>query len=107
MIYETLAAIADYNNNLKFDLTSTELEANETLVAYRDRDGSVDKITRSGSLTIPEETLTINGVVVSNSKVDVLDDWLVAIQNKTPRTVVDNELAPDSLSKGVITSFSV
>jgi hypothetical protein len=107
MIFETLAAMADWNNNRKHDLTTTQSQANATLVGFRDRDGSVDQITNSGSLTLSNEVLTINGQTINNDKAGVYDEYLVALQNKTPRKVLEDTLSPDVLSEGVVRSGTV
>jgi hypothetical protein len=98
MIYETLAAMADYSGNEKFDFTSTTTEAKAVLDDLRDGNtgGLVDFATASGSLTMANEVLTIGSRTITNDKTAVMDDYIVGMQDKTPRKVLEDNIDPAS-----------
>jgi hypothetical protein len=81
MIFETLAAMADYNNNLKFDNDASLSECAETI-------GDLEEV---GKLNTNSDTTTMN---LSNGKTRVttnikyLSDtyFIHALQHKTPRS---------------------
>ena len=73
MIFETLAAMADYQNNKAFDFNVDAAEAKTVLSDVRN-------------------TLTVAGVAKTHEPLDYLNQHIVGILNKTPRKIVeDNE----------------
>ena len=97
MIYETLAAMADWLDNRRFDFGSSEAQVKAVLDDFRggNVDNVVDDVTNSGTLTLSNEVLTIDGTTLTNDKNSRLDDYLVGMQDKTPRKVLEDNIAPD------------
>jgi hypothetical protein len=91
MIFETLAAMADYANNRGFDFSSDAAQA-KTVLEDATNAGTktvIEDITAGGTIQIEDETLT----VASTDKVNNQNDWynqhLVGLQQKTPRSIVE------------------
>ena len=82
MILTTLAAMADYANNGKYDHSATQAE----ILA------KMQEMTAAGKLTAVEETLTIGSQTV---KVRTSEGFAIAaeaIQNKTSEQIVAGEI---------------
>lgn len=93
MIFETLAAMADYADDKKFNFSSTAAQAKATLVDVKSTGAKVvvNSITASGTMPYSNETLTVAGVVKVNNQGDWYNQHMVGLQNKTPRKVVEAE----------------
>ena len=91
MIFETLAAMADYADDKKFNLSSTAAQAKTVLTDARNTGTKtvIDEMTKAGVLTITSETLTVGGVTKTHEPLDYLNQHIVGIQNKTPRKTVE------------------
>ena len=97
MIYETLAAMADWLDDRRHDFQSSNVQAKTVLDDFRDgnANGVVDAVTNSGSLFIPNETLTVgNKFIMNNDKTAVLDDHITGIQGRTSRKELEDNIAP-------------
>lgn len=92
-IYETLAAMADYADDKKFNFSSDAAQAKTVLVDV-DNEGTktvIDDVTKAGVMDIANETLTVGGVEKVNNQFNNLNQHVAGIQAKTPRkTVEDN-----------------
>jgi len=96
MILDTLAAMADKLDDEKYNFSSTAAQAKTVLDDFRDgnADGVVDTISGSGTLNVENETLTVGSATVTNDKSATLDNWIVGLQNKTPRKVLEDQISP-------------
>ena len=100
MIFETLAAQADWLNDRSHNFNSSEAQAKTVLDDYRDgnADGVVNDVTNGGTLFIENEVLTIGSRTITNDKTAVYDNYLVGMQDKTPRKVLEDDIDPDKFS---------
>lgn len=92
MIFETLAAMADYADDKKFNLSSTPVQAKATLVDVKNSTTAktvVAPMTVSGVMQFSNETLVVGGVTKVNNQGDWFNQHLVGLQKKTPRKVVE------------------
>lgn len=94
MIFETLAAMADYADDQKFNFSSDAAQAKNVITDARNTGTKtvIDEMTKGGVLTVTSETITVAGVAKTHEPLDYLNQHILGIQNKTPRkTVEDNE----------------
>lgn len=82
MIFETLAAIAEWNNNLKFDNNATREQCETTQTDLHD----------AGKLPLMTETLTWDSDSKTVSEATKYSHYIYAIQKKTPRSVIESDL---------------
>ena len=86
MIFDTLAAMADYRNNLKFDLTATTAECKTEMLLKN----------AAGQFTMKDETLTVDGRTVTVNDANKLQYILRGLLVKTPLQTLNANLAPYS-----------
>jgi len=95
MIFDTISALADYRNNLKFDNNATR-EQCEAVVLELSR--------------AQHETLTVGQKRLLNNEIDKYSYWVDGIQHKTSRTelepYVSNESSSSSMSAASNSSSS-
>ncbi len=84
MIFETLAAMSDYNDNLKFD--------NSPNVAY-DK-ATMQALSTAGKLPLKSETLRVGNKILTNSEADKYKYFVDGIINRTPMAIVQENMAP-------------
>jgi hypothetical protein len=91
MIFETLAAMADYVDDKKFNYSSDAAGAKTVLTDAKNTGAKtvIDGFTASGVLTVTSETLTIGGVERTNDPLNHLNQHITGIQDKTPRATVE------------------
>ncbi len=91
MIFETLAAMADWQNDKKFDLDADAAQAKSVLTDARNTGTKtvIEEMTTSGVMTVTSETITINGSSRTHDPLNYLNQHIAGIQNKTPRKTVD------------------
>jgi hypothetical protein len=91
MIFETLAAMADWENDKKFNLNADAAQAKSILTDARNTGAKtvIQEMTTSGVMTVTTETITINGVSRTNDPLNYLNQHIAGIQGKTPRKTVD------------------
>lgn len=91
MIFETLAAMADYADNKAFDLNSTAAECKSTLedVTNTGTKAVIQSMTTSGTMNVTNEVLTVGGVTKTNNQNDWFNQHMVGLQQKQPRKVVE------------------
>jgi hypothetical protein len=82
MILSTLAAMADYANNKKFDLGATQEEILAT----------INQLAADGKLTVVSEKLTIGSKVVMGRTGQVFALAAEAVQNKTSEQVISDDV---------------
>ncbi len=82
MIFDTLAAMADYRNNLKFDLTATTAECRAELVLKND----------AGSLTLKTETLSVDSISKNVADKDKIKYFMRGMLAKTPLQSLDADM---------------
>lgn len=90
-IFETLAAMADYADDRKINLSSTSTQVKNVLIDV-DNTGLktvIDEMTKSGTMKVVNETLTVGGVEKVNNQLNNLNQHIVGIQGKTPRKTVE------------------
>lgn len=91
MIFETLAAMADYADNKGFDFSSNAAQA-KTVLEDATNAGTktvIGDMTQSGTIQIEDETLTINTTAKTSNQNDWYNQHLVGLQQKSPRSVVE------------------
>jgi len=87
MIYDTLAAIADYNNNHRIDNDASVYEIKEEM----------DSLAEDGKMTNSDDIYTMN---LSNGKTRYImglktyaeSYFIDAIQHKTPRSEIESDM---------------
>ena len=84
MIFETLAAMADYNDNKKFDNSPNVAYDKATMLA----------LSVAGKLTLKSETLTVGSKTLNNSESDKYKFFVDGIMNRTPMATVQENMAP-------------
>jgi len=91
MIFETLAAMADYADDKEFDFSSTAAQAKTVLedATSVEAKAVIGDMTQSGTIQIENETLTINTTVKTSNQNDWYNQHLVGLQQKSPRSVVE------------------
>jgi len=89
MIFDTLSALADYRNNLKFDNNATMEQCEEVVL----------ELSRA-----QHETLTIGQKHLLNNEIDKYSYWVDGIQHKTSRTDLEPYVSNESSSSS--SSFS-
>jgi len=84
MIFDTLAAMADYNNNNKFDTSATQEECKTVL----------ENKNSAGLLTLADGTVRVDSLAAKTvSDADKYAIFAYAILNKTPRSSIEADLA--------------
>ena len=91
MIFETLAAMADWENDKKFNLNADAAQAKTILEDARNTGTKtvIDEMTKSGVMTVTTETITVGGVTKTNDPLNYLNQHIAGIQSKAPRKTVD------------------
>jgi hypothetical protein len=91
MIFETLAAMADYADDKKFNFSSSAAQAKATLEDVKSVAAKVvvGDVTKSGVMQYSNETLTVGGVVKVNNQGNWFNQHMIGLQKKTPRKVVE------------------
>ena len=91
MIFDTIAAMAQWNNNKKFDFqaSATLCRANLVDVANTGTKTVINDQTISGVMGVTNETLTINGVAKVNAQYDWFSQHIRGLETKAPRSVVE------------------
>lgn len=85
MIFDTLAAMAEYNHNKKFDLTATTAQCKEIMVSKN----------AAGSFTMKSGSVTVDAARTYNvDDADKLKFFVQAMQTKTPLQVLSASMAP-------------
>ena len=94
MIFETLAAMAQWNNNQRFDFTATAAQCRDNLVDVVNRGAKtvIRPQTLSGVMNITNETLTINGVAKVNNQLNWFNQHMRGLETKAPRKVVEDAM---------------
>lgn len=82
MIFETLAAMADLNNNSRIDNNATREECQET----------GELLNSQFKLPLVTETLTIGSITKVVNDANRLSYHIYAIQKKLPRSIVEPDL---------------
>lgn len=92
MIYETLAAMADWANDKKFNLNADAAQAKTTLedVANTGVKTVIQEMTTAGIMAVANETLTVGGVTKTNNAFNNLNQHIAGIQTKAPRKIVED-----------------
>jgi hypothetical protein len=95
MIFETLAAMADYADDKKFNFSSVASQAKATLDDVKSTAAKVvvGPVTASGTMNFSSETLTVAGVTKVNKQNDWFNQHMVGLQKKTPRKVVEASMS--------------
>lgn len=91
MIFETLAAMAQWNNNKKFDFTASAAQCRANLVDVANTGAKtvINAQTTSGVMLVTNETLTVNGVAKTNNQFDWFSQHVRGLETKAPRKVVE------------------
>ena len=82
MILSTLAAMADYENNGKFDLGATQ----EEILAV------INALSAAGKLNVVSEKLTIGSKIVMGRTAEVFSLAAEAVQNKTSEQIIADDI---------------
>jgi hypothetical protein len=92
MIFETLAAMADYADDKKFNFSSTAAQAKAVLADVKQTSAAktvIADVTKSGAMQFSNETLIVGGVTKVNNQGDWFNQHMVGLQQKTPRKAVE------------------
>lgn len=89
MIYETLAAMADYNNNRKIDNDASLFECAETISDLAE----AGKLNTNSDITVMNLS---NGKTRTTYNIKYISDsyHIYALQHKTPRTEIQTDIDP-------------
>ena len=82
MIFDTLAAMADYRDNHKFDFTATTANCKSELVLKND----------AGSLTLKTETLSVDGITKTVADKDKFKYLMEGMLKKTPLQTINADI---------------
>ena len=83
MIFDTLAAMADYRDNHKFDFTATTTDCKNEMTLKND----------AGQLPLKTETLTVDGRTVAVNDKNKLQYMLRGYLAKTPLQTLSADMA--------------
>jgi len=93
MIFETLAAMADYVDDKKLNYSADAAGA-KTVITDAKNTGAktvINEFTTSGVMTVTSETITVGGVSRTHDPLNYLNQHVIGIQNKTPRATVEGD----------------
>ena len=92
MIFDTIAAIADYINNGKFDNSASREQCEQTLREF---------------LRTDQETLTVDGKIILNNELNRLSYFTEEMQHRTPRSEYEREVSNYESSSSTSSSSSL
>ena len=84
MIFDTIAAMADYNNDKKFDANATQAQCKTVMTTKNS----------AGLLTLGSGTITVDSQTAKTlSDSDKFAIFTHAMLNKTPRALIESDMS--------------
>ena len=94
-IFETLAAMTDWEDDKKFNFSPVSADARALLADIKQCGTKtvVEDMTTGGTMEVQNESLTkgITPVTVVNNQNTVFDKFIIGIMNKTPYSTVEGQ----------------